>query len=170
MTETVQESDDTVTEVVGLYHDREHFDQAVAALLQHGFPRDALSVLASHDELSASETDKPHDPSLTALVGELKYAFPLTTAGFIAIAGGPVSAALAAIFGAGLAGIAAKDYLDAAAAEPHVNDFERALQAGGVILWVRVESAEETHLADETLRANGGSNVHIVERPRGEQD
>ncbi len=36
-------------------------------------------------------------------MGELKYAFPLTTAGLIAIVGGPIEAALAALVAAGVA-------------------------------------------------------------------
>ncbi len=156
----------TITEVVGLFDRREQFDMAVAGLIQQDFPRDVISVLSSHEALprEAGETVEVDDPALLALAGELKYAFPLATAGLIAIAGGPVTAALAALVGAGIAGAAAKDYLDKLTAAEDHGDFERALEAGGVILWVQVNSAQQEKLAHETLQVNGGRNVHTVTR------
>ena len=49
-----------IREAVASFPDREHFRNAVSALLAGGFARDDLSVLASHDSLAVAE--KPTEP------------------------------------------------------------------------------------------------------------
>ncbi|WP_448191772.1 hypothetical protein [Azospirillum sp. sgz301742] len=155
-----------VREVVALFETREAFDRAVNALLASGFAREDLSVLASHTSLEASEKRPatPRDEALTGLVGELKYAFPLTTAGLIAIVGGPIAASVAALVAAGLSGIAIKDYLDELTSHPETDEFARALEAGGVILWVRADSPTAELDASAVLTREGGKNVHVAVR------
>ncbi|MBB3263086.1 hypothetical protein FHW79_000673 [Azospirillum sp. OGB3] len=155
-----------VREVVALFKTREAFDKAVAALLDAGFDRDDLSVLASHTSLEAADQrpQAPSDEALTGLVGELKYAFPLTTAGLLAIVGGPIAAPLAAIVAAGLGGVAIKDYLDELTSHPDTDEFSRALETGGVILWVRTAEVEDEVEAAEILEGNGGANIHLSVR------
>ncbi|MBP2298646.1 hypothetical protein [Azospirillum picis] len=154
-----------VREVVALFSTRAGFDHAVDALLAAGFDRADLSVLASHASLDAvGKNGKPRDEALTGLVGELKYAFPLTTAGLIAIVGGPIEAALAALVAAGVGGAAIKDYLDELTSHPKPDEFTRALEAGGVILWVRVDTAEREGQASAILAREGGGNVHVTTR------
>ena len=166
----VQASDTTnpgeVREVVALFETRESFDRAVNALLASGFAREDLSVLASHTSLEASEKrpPTPRDEALTGLVGELKYAFPLTTAGLIAIVGGPIAASVAALVAAGIGGIAIKDYLDELTSHPETGEFARALEAGGVILWVRADGAAAEADASAVLEREGGKNVHVTVR------
>lgn len=152
-----------VREVVALFETRESFDRAVNALLASGFAREDLSVLASHTSLEASEK-RPRDEALTGLVGELKYAFPLTTAGLIAIVGGPIAASVAALVAAGIGGIAIKDYLDELTSHPETDEFARALEAGGVILWVRADGARAEADASTVLEREGGKNVHVAVR------
>ncbi len=155
-----------VREVVALFETRADFDRAVAALLAAGFEREELSVLASHTSLEAADRvpPTPRDEALTGLVGELKYAFPLTTAGLLAIVGGPIAAPLAALVTAGLGGVAIKDYLDELTSHPDTDEFTRALEAGGVILWVCADDTAEEVKAAELLEANGGKNVHLAVR------
>ncbi|KAA0575224.1 hypothetical protein [Azospirillum sp. Sh1] len=154
-----------VREVVALFSTRAGFDRAVEALLAAGFDRADLSVLASHASLDVADPKgKPRDEALTGLVGELKYAFPLTTAGLIAIVGGPIEAALAALVAAGVGGAAIKDYLDELTSHPKPDEFTRALEAGGVILWVRVESPDREAQAAALLEREGGANVHVSVR------
>lgn len=155
-----------IREVVALFDTRAGFDRAVAALLQAGFDRSDLSVLASHSSLAVADAKpaKPRDEALTGLVGELKYAFPLTTAGLIAIVGGPIEAALAALVAAGLGGVAIKDYLDELTSHPKTDEFTRALEAGGVILWVTVADEAGEARATEVLEREGGRNVHLSTR------
>lgn len=160
----------TVREMVALFGDRASFDAAVAALLKAGYDRADLSVLSSHESLDAAgKPATPVDEALTALVGDLSYAFPLTTAGLIAVVGGPITATTAALIAAGLGGAALKEFLDEITATPHTEDFARALESGGVILWVRLppEAEHDPAVAEAlraTLEAAGGRNVHVVER------
>ncbi|MCM8733362.1 hypothetical protein M5E06_04030 [Azospirillum sp. A1-3] len=154
-----------VREVVALFSTRAGFDRAVEALLAAGFDRADLSVLASHASLDAADPKgKPRDEALTGLVGELKYAFPLTTAGLIAIVGGPIEAALAALVAAGVGGAAIKDYLDELTSHPKPDEFTRALEAGGVILWVRIDTPDQEAQAAALLEREGGVNVHVSVR------
>ena len=157
---------DKVREIVALFADRAGFDRAVDALMAAGFERSDLSVLSSHQSLDAAgRPGKPYDEALRALLGELNYAFPLTTAGLIAIVGGPIAGPIAALVTAGVGGAAAKEYLDEVTAHPHTEEFARALEAGGVILWVCVgEDRRKEDAAREALTAAGGRNVHIAER------
>ncbi|WP_298380836.1 hypothetical protein [Azospirillum sp.] len=163
---TAQNAPREVREVVALFTNRADFDQAVAALLGDGFDRSDLSILASHTSLEAADPKaaKPRDEALTGLVGELKYAFPLTTAGLIAIVGGPIEAAVAALVAAGLGGVAIKDYLDELTSHPKPDEFSRALEAGGVILWVAVTDDERELRATALLEREGGQNVHLSAR------
>jgi hypothetical protein len=154
-----------VTEVVGLFRDRASFGAAVDALLAAGFERADLSVLASHESLEAAGTPgKPWRDVLTALVGDLKYEGPLVASGLIFLAGGPVTATLAAVAAAAVGGMAAKEFLEEATAQPHTEDFARSLEAGGVILWVCAETDERRERASAILAAHGGQNVHVSER------
>ncbi|WP_207480629.1 hypothetical protein [Arenibaculum pallidiluteum] len=157
---------DGIREVVALFESRAAFDRAVEGLLVAGFTRADLSVLSSHESLDAAgRPAKPADQALAAMVGELSYAFPLTTAGLFAIVGGPITAAVAAAVAAGVGGAAVKEYLDQVTAKPHTEDFARALEAGGVILWARVgRDAAREEAARRALAAAGGRNVHLVER------
>jgi hypothetical protein len=158
-----------VREVVALFRSRAEFDLAISMLLSAGFGREDLSVLSSHESLDAAgRPGKPRDKALTALLGELSYAFPLTTAGLIAIVG-PIAAPIAAVVAAGVGGAAVKEYLDEITATPHTGDFARALEAGGVILWVNVGTATQPDTAHEEraralLRRAGGMNIHVAER------
>lgn len=150
-------------EVVALFETRESLEAAVDNLLNAGFERADLSVLSSHESLDAA--GKPASTvkdALTALVGEIKYEVPLVASGAILIAGGPVAATLASLIGAATAGIAAKEVLDEVTAKPHTEDFARALDAGGVILWARVTNDDQEKNAQNAMHDAGGNNVHIV--------
>ena len=155
-----------VREVVALFETRESFDRAVNALLTAGFTREDLSVLASHTSLEAADKhpSTPRDDALTGLVGELKYAFPLTTAGLIAIVGGPITGTVAALVAAGLGGLAIKDYLDELTSHPETGEFARALESGGVILWVCTPNSRAELDASAILSREGGKNVHTAVR------
>lgn len=156
-----------IREVVGLFRDRPTFEAAVAALLAGGFERSELSVLASHESLDAAgKPGKPWRDVLTALVGEVKYEGPLVASGLIFLAGGPVAATLAAVAGATVGGMAAKEFLEEVTVQPHTEDFARSLEAGGVILWVRADSDEQCQRAGDILAVNGGHNVHVSVRTR----
>ncbi|OAN48073.1 hypothetical protein A6A04_04770 [Paramagnetospirillum marisnigri] len=157
-------------EVVGTFADRGQFEAGVSALLEAGFDRGRLSVLASHDSLDAAggKAQKWRD-GLIALVGEAKFEGPLVAAGLIALAAGPVGAVIAGLIAAGVGGVAVKELLDEVAAIPDTEDFTRALAAGSVILWVSVETPAEEDRAKAALAQAGGANIHIFERAKGKR-
>ena len=156
---------DYPTEVVGLFADRDSFERAVAALLDAGFARPDLSVLASHESLDAAgRPGKPWREALLAMVGDLKYEGPLVASGAIFLAGGPLAATIAAVIGAAVGGVAVKDVLEEVTAQPHTQDFARSLAAGSVILWARVGDAAAGARAREIMTASGAANVHATRR------
>ncbi len=153
-------------EVVGTFADREHFQNAIDSLTYAGFARADLSVLSSHDsvDLAVGREGRSWKDSLIALVGELKYEGPLVSAGLIALAAGPVGAAIAGLIAAGVGGAALKELLDEVAALPDSEAFARALESGSVILWVAVRSPDHEARASRILADAGAQNVHVFER------
>lgn len=89
---------------------------------------------------------------------------PLTLAGFVLVSGGAVAAALAALVGAGLGGVAIKEVLDRYTANRHSSEFAAALQAGAVLLWVRCADTALEATAVRLLTEAGGRNVHVHAR------
>ncbi len=155
----------SICEVVGILSTREDFEAAVAALNEAGFERADLSVLSSHESIDvAGRPGKPWRDALIALVGELKYEGPLVASGLILLAGGPTAASIAAIIGAAVSGVALKEVLDEVTSAPDTEDFARSLEAGSVILWVRVDGDEREGTATRILKGHGGRNVHVHRR------
>ena len=153
--------DDATVEVAGSFATRESFTAAVAALTAVGFAHDDISVLDTHESLSAAGTpSEAWQESLAGLVGEINYVGPLTAAGLIAIASGPIGAAVAGAMAAGLTGAALVDLLAEVRATPHTEAFARALEAGAILLWVRVGDEAEARQAEALLAENGAADVH----------
>jgi hypothetical protein len=153
-----------IREAVASFPDRGHFKSAVSALLAGGFEPSDLSVLASHQPLSAAE-EKSGDLIAASLSDELKYIAPLTVAGIVLVSGGPIAATVAALVGAGLGGAALKELFDDYAAPPHREEFAAALTAGAALLWVRCADSEIELRALRILEESGGGHVHIHGRP-----
>ncbi len=156
-----------IREAVASFPDREHFRSAVAALLAAGFEPSDLSVLASHEPLSAAD-EKPGELIAAGLTDEIKYIAPMTVAGIVLVSGGPIAATVAALVGAGLGGAALKELFDDYAAAPHRTEFAAALKAGAALLWVRCADPELELRALRVLEEAGGQRVHIHGHPAGE--
>jgi len=156
-----------IREAVASFPDREHFRNAVRAVLAGGFAVSDLSVLASHEALSAAD-ESAGDLIAAGLSDEIKYIAPLTIAGILLIPGRPIAATVAALVGAGLGGAALKELFDDYAAAPHRNEFAAALEAGAALLWVRCADAELELRASRLLEEAGGQHVHIHGRPERE--
>ncbi len=154
-----------VTEVVGRFADRESFRQAVEDLRNAGFEASDLSVLDGHVALSASEDEKAAwGQTLTGLLGEIHYIGPLTAAGLIAIASGPVGAAVAGLLAAGVTGAALKEAFDEIKATPHTEAFAKAVENGALLLWVRAEDEALQTTAKGVLTRHGAADVHLHQR------
>lgn len=162
----VASSKSGVTEVVGRFTGRESFQAAVEALRAAGFAESDLSVLDSHEALSASESEsEAWTRTLTGLVGEIKYMGPLGAAGLIMLTAGPVGASIAALLAAGITGAALREALDEIRATPHTEAFARALENGALLLWVRAETATQQAEAKAILTNHGGADIHVHSRP-----
>lgn len=154
-----------VTEVVGRFAEREPLKQAIEALLVAGFERTDLSVLDSHDALSAAEApDESWRRTLAGLVGEAKYLEPITAAGLILLASGAIGAAVAGAIAAGLGGMALYELLGEIRATPHTREFATALEHGAVLLWAHAESAERQRTAQDILTRAGAADIHTHTR------
>jgi hypothetical protein len=152
-----------IREAVASFPDREHFRNAVSALLAGGFARDDLSVLASHDSLAVAdeEAGTPKEILRAGLSDEIKYIAPLTVAGIIVLSGGPMALTVAALVGAGLGGAALKELFDDYTATRHSDDFAAALKAGAALLWVRCPDPDSELAATRILEEAGGRHVHV---------
>jgi len=153
-----------IREAVASFPDREHFRNAVSSLLAAGFDQSDLSVLASHESLTAAD-EKPGSLVAAGLSEEIKYLGPLTVAGIVLISGGPIAAAVAAVVGAGLGGAALKELFDDYTAAPHRETFAAALKAGAALLWVRCADPEIELRALRILEEAGGRHVHVYGHP-----
>lgn len=149
------------TEIVGRFAEREKFKAAVETLLAAGFQASDLSVLDTHEALSASEsTSDAWQQAITGLVGEIKYVGPITAAGLIAIATGPVGAAIAGLLAAGVTSVALSELLTTLRATPHTEQFARALESGTVLLWVCTQTDQQGKVASDILTRHGAEDVH----------
>jgi hypothetical protein len=161
----------TVTEVVARFDDRQHFETAVRGLTEAGFAATDLSVLDTHDSLASTEPpEEAWRTRLAGLTGEIKYVGPIATAGLIALAAGPVGAAVAGLVGAGVGVAAVRELLEESRATPHTDAFARALEYGAVLLWVRAETPDRQAEAQAILADAGGHDVHVHTRPAGDHD
>jgi hypothetical protein len=158
-------------EVVGWFETRETFKAAVKDLRQAGFGHADLSVLDSHESISAA--DSPGEvfrETMSGLVDEAQYIGPIAAAGFIAVAAGPIGALVSGAVGAGLAGYAMGDVLRDIRATPHTEEFARAAENGAILLWVRAEDPDRQAKAVEIMQNHGAYSVHTHERPKREQE
>lgn len=164
-------SDKPIREIVAHFAEEERFRAAVEALVEAGFERDALSVLGSHDSLEVAEAARsPLATWLAALTGEVKYVGPLAAAGFIALASGPIGFFISGLVAAGVAGLAAKEFLDELTAADHAEAFKRAFEAGDAILWVRVADDDDAGRAAAVLAEYGGARIHEHRRAATDHD
>jgi hypothetical protein len=165
MTDAKREPLSVAREAVASFATHDQFRDAVRRLLAAGFAPSDLSVLASHDSIEvAGIPAKPGANLLAGLTDEVNFLAPLTLAGFVLVSGGPVAAAIAALVGAGLGGAAIKEVLDRYTANRHGAEFAAALEAGAVLLWVRVADTELEATAARLLDEAGGRHVHVNAR------
>jgi hypothetical protein len=174
-----------VREVAGVFHSREALEDAVEDLLLNGFDRADIDQLASADEVrrrlkvyvspeeAADLTPTPRQPFFTR--DDITVALVVTASLIGAAAGTAVAFAvlisgasgwsagfLGAVMGLAAAGVAAL-VLARAFRRDELLGLEELEFDRGVVLWVRVRSAEREALAQEILRRNGGRAVRTHE-------
>ena len=158
------ETSPPLPEIVGQLPTREDTEAAIKALRKAGFRHADLSVLDSHQSLEAAHRSPFHE-NLVGLIGEVKYIGPLTTAGLLAIATGPVGATISAVAGAGVAAMALREALDQVEATPDNEAFARAVEQGAILLWVSCRDAAAETRAREILLSHQARDIHRHQRP-----
>jgi hypothetical protein len=160
-----------VTEVVGRFATRAEFKRAVQALQAAGFGHSDLSVLDTHESVDAAGSEgEAWQDTLASLTGDARFIGPIAGAGMIAMATGPVGAAVALATGAGLSGLAARDILEKIQATPHTEAFARALESGTVLLWVYAPDETSQATATRLMTEAGGEDIHVHTRPHHEAE
>jgi hypothetical protein len=96
--------------------------------------------------------------SILAFVGATAAAFPIVASG-----GALALAAAAAVVGGGAAGGVGALMASRALSREETRELETQLATGGLVLWVRVRSAEKEEAAQRILREHGGEAVRVHE-------
>lgn len=171
----------TGSSIVAVFHNTDAFVGALRALLEAGFDRAAISVLASHDavkdhfgSIPEAETlaDRPDTPredldpegglraairfiaETVAVIGEIGVA------GMAYAVGGPVGVAAGA---ASTADSTVTDVMSRFVEDQYRARFDQSVRDGGVICWVEALDAEAARKAHDILTASGGDHVHKVD-------
>lgn len=176
-----------VRETVAVFKDVAKLEAAIDELLESGFDRAEISLLASEESVEEKlghYYDKPteieDDPdaprvayvskeSLGAAEGALisgpLYVAAATSAGLAIAAGGPLAVAVtAAALGGGagaLVGAFLATYLD----EQYAGHIEEQLEHGGIVLWVNLRDAAHEQRATEILSRYIVGDLHVHEVP-----
>jgi hypothetical protein len=177
----------TTREAVGVFHDREAFQDALDELTSSGFDRAALSLLASQETVeqklghayhrvgevegnnsvprAAYADDHSIAEARTGAIGGLAYIGAVAAAGVVVASGGGLAAAIAGAAiaggGGGLLGSIASNFIG----KTHADNLQAQLDKGGLLLWVATANAKEEKRALEILRKHGGQDVHVHALP-----
>jgi hypothetical protein len=174
--------------VVALFEFEEEANRAVEDLVEHGFPRDAIHVVAGHGLSHPEEFVSAEENTEAKLIGALGKGL-VVGGGAGALAGGVASLLVPAVgpfilggalattfFGASLGGAvggAMGVLMEAGVDESDARLFESALRHGGVVVTVRTDEAHAREAVrildsegaldmDEHGSADGGRGVNRV--------
>ena len=174
-----------VREVTGVIHSRDHLETVVGALLEGGFDRADIDIMAGLDAVAeklgdiyapAHElADVPETPRqffraredvtvpLAGAAGILTYIGATAAALGVVASGGALAAAVvaAAAGGAAAGGIGA--LIARSLGQEEARELEDQIAMGGLVLWVRVRSPEEEQKAQQILREQGAEAVRVHE-------
>ncbi len=176
-----------IREAVGVFHEVKSLEDAIDELLAGGFDRAEVSLLAGQEaverelghryERVAELEDDPLVPRLAyvdvdsrtegnaSVIGGLAYVGAIAATGMVVASGGTLALAVAAAALAGGGGGMVGALLARMIAERHARQLQRQLDAGGLLLWVRLATPERESRALEILRRHSADDVHIHELP-----
>lgn len=177
----------TVREAVGVFHDTKSFEAAIDELLNEGFDRSELSLLASEKavreklgHLYETVEELEDDPKVprtayverdsvvegkTALIGGLAYIGAVVAAAPIVATGGSLAIAImGAALAAGSAGIFGS-FVAEWIGHHRAEDIENQLERGGLLLWVAVRDEAHEQKALDILTRTGAEDVHAHDLP-----
>ena len=172
----------SVREVVAIFHDSANMEAAIDALMQAGFRREQINVMASHksvvEKLShrfepiEQMEDDPRVPqgvfvakddrvTAEAVVFGVPLYIGATVGGLAVVAsGGGLALAIAAAAAGGLAGGGLGGIAAHAIGDHHAKAIEEHVKAGGLLLWARIDDQSQEMAAIDVMRANNGEHVH----------
>lgn len=173
----------TSTEAVGVFSTADDLQQAIDDLLNSGFDRAELSLLATEAAVDAklghayrkveALEDDPSVPRTCyvspesvgdaegALVGSLLYVGGLAAAGAVVASGGALAAAFGAAALVGGAGGMVGAALASLVGDSHARHLQEHLAHGGLLLWVRTRTTGHERLAMDILRRHSGRDAHV---------
>lgn len=176
-----------IREAVAVFHDQPTFQAAADDLMNAGFDRSELSLLASHKaveqklgHLYERITDLEDDPAVprvaysgrdsltegrTAIVGGLAYIGAVAAVGAIVASGGTLAAAIAGAVLAGGSGGLLGSFGARWLGRDRANEIQSQIDKGGLLLWVRVRDKEHEQRAVEILNRHSAEDVHVHELP-----
>ncbi|HYI03486.1 MAG TPA: hypothetical protein VD858_01250 [Reyranella sp.] len=184
---SIQQENRTIREAVGVFHSAEQLQAAIDELLQSGFHRAELSLLASEravdQKLShryrkvSTLADDPVIPRAAyvspeaiggaegGLIGVLMYVGAVAAAGAIVASGGTLTAAILGAALTGGAGGLIGSLLARWVGESHGRHLQEQVDRGGLLLWVRTWDNGDEQRATRILESHSGTHVHIHALP-----
>ena len=167
--------------VVGVFHDADAFVEALGELLERGFDRAAVSVLADRGavadhfgripeaEAMIDRADTPREDLDTegALHAAIRFIAEtvaviggIGAAGIAYAVGGPVGVASGA---STVTDLTMNDVMARYVDGRFHARFGQSVRDGGVVCWVHVRNAREANKAEAALNARGGEHVHQID-------
>ncbi|MCC3305894.1 hypothetical protein [Sneathiella sp. HT1-7] len=170
-------------EAVAVFDKVESLQAAIDELESSGFDRADLSLLAGETTVEeklghaytkvAELEDNPDVPTIAyiptesigeaegALIGTPMYIAAATTAGIMAVAGGPIALTIAAVAAAGAAGGLIGTVLATFLDKHHADYLQDQLDHGGLVLWVRARDEPHGQEAVTILKKHSAHDVHL---------
>ncbi|MBK8907533.1 MAG: hypothetical protein IPM60_06435 [Rhodospirillales bacterium] len=177
----------SVREAVGVFHDANALEAAIDELLDSGFERAEISLLASdksvEDKLGHAyrkvteledDTGAPRVAYVdrdsvvegkTGVIGGLAYVGALAAAGAVVASGGTLAAVLAAAVGAGGAGGLLGTFAARWIGREHAKTMQSQLDKGGLLLWVHIRDEDHERRAVDILSRHSADDVHVHDLP-----
>jgi hypothetical protein len=173
----------TVREAVAVFHHWENLEGAVDELLDHGFDRADISLLASEKSVAdklghvykrvADLEDEPNTPRMafvgndevaeakTFTIGGLGYVGAVAAIGVIVATGGTIAAVIGGALAAGGVGLGLGSLVARAIGRDTAKHLETQIARGGILLWARTHDAAHEQRALEILKKHSGGDVHL---------
>jgi hypothetical protein len=183
-------ANDKVREAVGVFHDRDALQNAVEDLLNAGFDRSELSLLAGeraveqklgHAYQKVQELEDEdgvpraafvgnHSLSLgrIGMIGGLAYIGATVAAGAVVASGGALVATIVAAALAGGGGGLLGGWAARLLGRDRAETLRRQLDHGGLLLWVGLRDQTHEARAVDILKKSGADDVHVHEMPASE--
>lgn len=177
----------SVREAVGVFHDANALEAAIDELLDSGFERAEISLLASdktiedklghaYQKVAELENDSgaprvayvDRDSVVegkTGMIGGLAYVGALAAAGAVVASGGTLAAVIAAAVGAGGAGGVLGTFAARWIGRDHANSMQNQIDKGGLLLWVHIRDDEHEKRAVDILSRHSADDVHVHDLP-----